>query len=326
MNKYNQKSNPIGKISANMGELFDAFAQYLQLQADCFEDEVKRAAAESISPRGKFIRPILVFSAAGHADAGDKSLLRRAAIVELTHLSTLIHDDVIDGASVRRNAETPNKKYGAKTAVLLGDAIFAHTMGLAVEENDIDTSRRTALCVKTICEGEIRQTLADKKSRVSREKYYSIAFGKTAALFSLACALGAKSVEGADGWIDAAEEVGKHLGIAYQIYDDLCDWFMSEQDAGKTLGTDLISGKQTFPLIALLETMDKAKADEFAATLPSKNPAQVAKMMVEAGVEKVCQAEIARRIAAAEDILKPFGKLSEKLLEFCAAMRELALG
>ena len=90
-----------------MGELFDAFAQYLQLQADCFEDEVKRAAAESISPRGKFIRPILVFSAAGHADAGDKSLLRRAAIVELTHLSTLIHDDVIDGASVRRNTETP---------------------------------------------------------------------------------------------------------------------------------------------------------------------------------------------------------------------------
>ena len=94
---------------------------------------------------------------------------------------------------------------------------------------------------------------------MTRQKYYDIAYGKTAALFSLACVLGAKSVKGVPGWTDAAEEAGKQLGIAYQIYDDLCDWFMSEKDAGKTLGTDLLSGKQTFPLIALIETMGDAE-------------------------------------------------------------------
>ena len=308
-----------------MASLFASFETFLSEQAKLFEKEVRQAAKESISPRGKFIRPILVFAAADALDKKDVSLVRRAAIVELTHLSTLIHDDVIDGAQMRRNSETANKKYGARTAILLGDAIFAHTMGLAVEEDDVDTSRRTALCVKTICEGEIRQTLADRTERVTRSQYYDIAFGKTAALFSLACALGAKSLK-IEGWVEAAETAGKHLGIAYQIYDDLCDWFMSEKDAGKTLGTDLLSGKQTFPLIALIDTFDETSARDFTQNLSSQNPAEVIKMMREASIEKVCFAEIERRIKLAEESISPFPKISGKLLEFCDAMRELALG
>ena len=308
-----------------MASLFASFETFLSEQAKLFEKEVRQAAKESISPRGKFIRPILVFAAADALDKKDVSLVRRAAIVELTHLSTLIHDDVIDGAQMRRNSETANKKYGARTAILLGDAIFAHTMGLAVEEDDVDTSRRTALCVKTICEGEIRQTLADRNERVTRNQYYDIAFGKTAALFSLACALGAKSLK-IEGWVEAAETAGKHLGIAYQIYDDLCDWFMSEKDAGKTLGTDLLSGKQTFPLIALIDTFDETSARDFTQNLSSQNPAEVIKMMREASIEKVCFAEIERRIKLAEESISPFPKISGKLLEFCDAMRELALG
>ena len=241
-------------------------------------------------------------------------------------MSTLIHDDVIDGANMRRNAETANSKYGAKTAILLGDAIFAHTMGLAVEENDLDTSRRVAACVKTICEGEIRQTLADKTVRVTRQKYYDIAYGKTAALFSLACVLGAKSVKGVPGWTDAAEEAGKQLGIAYQIYDDLCDWFMSEKDAGKTLGTDLLSGKQTFPLIALIETMDDAETEEFTSNLSIRKPDEIIERMKACGIKDICAAEIGRRIKGAEKAVKGYPELSGKLLDFCAAMRELALG
>ncbi len=326
VNNYKHSQNPFEKISEQMNALFREFGDFLTAQAGTFEKEVRAAARETIAPRGKFIRPILVFAAAHAAPEKGESLIRRAAIVELTHLSTLIHDDVIDGAQIRRNAETANRKYGAKTAILLGDAIFAHTMGLAVEENDVDTSRRTALCVKTICEGEIRQTLADKSVRVTRDRYYEIAFGKTAALFSLACALGAKSVAGIDGWIDAAEEAGKHLGIAYQIYDDLCDWFMSEKDAGKTLGTDLVSGKQTFPLIALFETMDAPRADVFAKNLSSQNPEEIIKMMKSSGVEKICAEEMERRIGLAERALGKFPGTADKLLEFCAAMRELALG
>ena len=326
VNNYKHNSNPFDKVSMQMGGLFRAFEGFLASQVKTFEKEVRVAAKESISPKGKFIRPTLVFAAANAGDEWDESLIRRAAIVELTHLSTLIHDDVIDGANMRRNAETPNSKYGAKTAILLGDAIFAHTMGLAVEENDLDTSRRVAACVKTICEGEIRQTLADKTVRVTRQKYYDIAYGKTAALFSLACVLGAKSVKGEPGWTDAAEEAGKQLGIAYQIYDDLCDWFMSEKDAGKTLGTDLLSGKQTFPLIAMIETMDDAEAEEFTSNLSIRKPDEIIERMKACGIEDICAAEIGRRIKGAEKAVKGYPELSGKLLDFCAAMRELALG
>ena len=313
VNNYKHNSNPFDKVSMQMGGLFRAFEGFLASQVKTFEKEVRAAAKESISPKGKFIRPTLVFAAANAGSEWDESLIRRAAIVELTHLSTLIHDDVIDGANMRRNAETANSKYGAKTAILLGDAIFAHTMGVAA-------------CVKTICEGEIRQTLADKTVRVTRQKYYDIAYGKTAALFSLACVLGAKSVKGVPGWTDAAEEAGKQLGIAYQIYDDLCDWFMSEKDAGKTLGTDLLSGKQTFPLIALIETMGDAEAEEFTSNLSIRKPDEIIERMRACGIEDICAAEIGRRIKGAEKAVKGYPELSGKLLDFCAAMRELALG
>ena len=262
-----------------------------------------------------------MFAAAHAAPEKGESLIRRAAIVELTHLSTLIHDDVIDGAQIRRNAETANKKYGAKTAILLGDAIFAHTMELAVEENDVDTSRRTALCVKTICEGEIRQTLADRKKNVTRRRYYEIAYGKTAVLFELACALGAMATTSKEGWIEAAEEAGKQLGIAYQIYDDICDWFMSEKAAGKTLGTDLTSGKQTYPLIVLLEKLPAKESACLAKNLPNEQPSKITEMMRSFGVPDDCQKEFARRVGRAEKSLEKFPSENRKLMKFCSAMR-----
>ena len=121
-------------------------------------------------------------------------------------------------------------------------------------------------------------------------------------------------------------DAGKQLGIAYQIYDDLCDWFMSEKDAGKTLGTDLLSGKQTFPLIALIETMDDAETEEFTSNLSIRKPDEIIERMKACGIKDICAAEIGRRIKGAEKAVKGYPELSGKLLDFCAAMRELALG
>lgn len=309
-----------------MRPLFRSLEKYLMRQVMTFEKEVRDAAKESISPRGKLIRPTLVFAAASGGDPDRMSLIRRAAIVELTHLSTLIHDDVIDNASVRRGLATPNKKYGARTAILLGDAIFAHTMSITFEENDSELSKKTANCVRTICEGEIRQTLADRAKNVTRKKYYEIAYGKTAVLFELACALGAMTIKAKDGWTEAAEKAGRQLGVAYQIYDDICDWFMSESVAGKTLGTDLISGKQTYPLIILLEKLPKKEAEKLARNLPGSNPASIASQMRALDVPSECSREFLRRINMAEKILEDYPVEGKKLNEFCAAMRKLKLG
>ena len=206
---------------------------------------------------------------------------------------------------------------------------FAAAAGGAPDKtslSDPKISKKIANCVRTICEGEIRQTLADRKKNVTRKRYYEIAYGKTAVLFELACALGAMAIRPKNGWIEAAEEVGKQLGIAYQIYDDICDWFMSESDAGKTLGTDLISGKQTYPLIILLEKLPKRESDKLAKNLPNSNPADIALQMRDLDIPSECSKEFARRISTAEKILQKYQVEGRKLNEFCAAMRKLRLG
>ena len=314
--------NQFSELADGLKSELKAFKSYLIKQAMSFEREVRTPAKEAISPKGKYIRPMLVFSSA--VDSAEKSsLVRRATIAELVHLSTLIHDDVIDNAQMRRNNETAFKKYGVKTAILLGDSIFAHMMSLAFEENSMDVLRKTAECVKTICEGEIKQTLADKTKTVSRKQYYDMAYGKTGALFELACNLGASAKKATKGWLASAEECGKQLGIAYQIYDDICDWFMSESDAGKTLGTDLLSEKQTYPLIVLLEKLPSKKSATLAKNLSMQKPEEIADLMLKYDVPTDCKKEFLRRINLAEKAILKFPKENQKLMKFCNAMRKL---
>jgi len=322
LKKGSNSSNPFEEVMQDLRPLFKSFERYLIGQASHFVPEIRKAATEVIAPKGKYIRPMLVFSSAV-SDADKTDIIRRATIVELTHLSTLVHDDVIDNASMRRNCITPNSKYGARTAILLGDVIFSHMMLLAFEDANSDVAKQTAKCIRTICEGEIRQTLSDKAEIVSRKKYYEIVYGKTAALFELSCLLGAMSGSADEKWIKSASEVGKQLGIAYQIYDDICDWFMSEADAGKTLGTDLISGKQTYPLILLIEKLSKSKVKSFVKNLPTSDFNSIRNMMLEYGVLDECSKEYFRRISLAEKALKPFDKHNANLLKCCKVMRSL---
>ena len=307
-----------------MRPMFRSFERYLASRVVKFSPEIRNAAKEVITPKGKYIRPMLVFSSAVE-DAQKDDIIRRAAIVELTHISTLVHDDVIDNASVRRNMITPNSKYGARTAILLGDVIFSHMMLMAFDDPNVEVAKQTAKSISIICEGEISQTLSDKSEIVSRKKYYDIVYGKTAALFELSCKLGAMSGSASQEWIDVASEVGKQLGIAYQIYDDICDWFMSEADAGKTLGTDLISGKQTYPLILLIEKLSASKAKSFVKNLQSYEFTDVRSMMCEHSVLQESSKEFFRRISSAEKVLLQFPEHNQKLLECCDVLRGMKI-
>ncbi len=319
------KENPFDALAREMRPQFSAFKKFLHEQASSFRPEVREAAKGSIKSEGKFIRPLLVFAASSGGDFEMAKVVRLAAIVELIHLSTLIHDDVIDDASMRRNRITANKKYGAKTAVLLGDAIFSHTILLALQDGDAEALNKIACCVRTVCEGEIGQTLAAKSKYVTRKRYYNTAFGKTGALFSLACALGAMSINAGGGWVAAAENAGKQLGIAYQIYDDVCDWFMKEEDAGKTLGTDLLTGKQTFPLIVLMENLPRREAKELALRASDADPLGIAQKMRELRVPEICLREFLRRISGVEGVLAKYPRTAGGLLKFCSAMRTLKM-
>jgi octaprenyl-diphosphate synthase len=238
---------------------------YLRGQLAAFEPEIRDLADYCIDTSGKRIRPSLVFLSGwtGDADAErgpSAELVRVAAVVELVHLATLVHDDIMDGALVRRNRNTAAREYGPEASVLLGDALFSHALKLSTQFPTTEVCAAVADSMKKVCAGEIVQTLRRGSANISHADYRRIIDLKTAELFRLSCFLGARLAGGAPEFVAAAAEFGRRLGVAYQIYDDLADFFGDEHRIGKTLGTDLASGKLTLPLLMLLDRLPASGA------------------------------------------------------------------
>src|SRR5690606_26504005 len=158
---------------------------------------------------------------------------------ETVHLATLVHDDIMDEAEIRRNRATVARKYSNATAVLLGDALFSHAVFLATQFPTNEVCRCVAESTRKVCTGEILQTLQRGDPELSMETYLRVIDLKTAELFRAACHLGARLAGFDDDYVEASGAFGRHLGIAYQIYDDLTDLFGSQDKIGKTLGTDI---------------------------------------------------------------------------------------
>lgn len=238
---------------------------YLRQQLAAFEPEIRGMADYCIDTSGKRIRPALVFFSGWRgADVVLPDLVRVAAVVELVHLATLVHDDIMDEADLRRGRRTAAREYGPEAAVLLGDALFAHALHLAAQFPTTAVCYAVSESTRKVCTGEIIQTLRRGTTDISREDYYRVIDLKTAELFRVSCRLGSQLAGFDSAFVDAAARFGRHLGIGYQIYDDLADFYGSETRIGKTLGTDLMSGKLTLPLLTLL---DRLPADERSGLL-----------------------------------------------------------
>jgi octaprenyl-diphosphate synthase len=209
--------------------------------------------------RGKQLRPMLTFLAAaavrGGADAKAHAddVLTVAKVVELLHTATLVHDDVLDGASIRRRIATVNQMAGVEVAVLLGDYIYAKAFHMAVQLADPTAARWLAETVRVICQGEITQALHRFDLAWTEPRYFQVIAEKTASLYAAACRLGGHYAGGSEGGLRALEEYGLELGIAFQIVDDCLDLDGDERVVGKSLGTDLAKGKITLPLLWLLQ-------------------------------------------------------------------------
>lgn len=175
-----------------------------------------------------------------------------ATVVEMVHTATLIHDDVLDGATTRRHVPTINAKWNSDTSVLLGDYLFAQSFYLAATLPSTQACRWVGQAAQRVCEGELRQVLSRDWLDIDEETYIDILRGKTAELTSVACRLGGSLSGGDDELVEALSTYGNDLGIAFQIADDCLDLWGDTQEIGKTLGTDLEQGKITLPLIRLL--------------------------------------------------------------------------
>ncbi|MGJ3241587.1 MAG: polyprenyl synthetase family protein [Opitutales bacterium] len=227
---------------------------FLEEQVEAFEPDVRELVTYTLGNQGKRIRSLLLFYS-GWSGKGEvpEPLIRAAGVIELVHLATLVHDDILDEAAVRHKQPTVSQKYGPSVAVLLGDALFAHALKLASDFETVEVCRAVSIATRRVCAGEIRQTFNRGTLDVSRDAYFAIIDMKTAELFHVACLLGASLIPEMRVHAGAFGNFGRNLGVAYQIYDDAADLLGSEHRIGKTLGTDIASGKMTLPLILLRE-------------------------------------------------------------------------
>ncbi len=207
--------------------------------------------------KGKRIRPLLVLLTAKTCGGIRERSHRAAALVELLHTATLVHDDVVDESEKRRGTYSINALWGNKVAVLLGDYFLSRGLLLALEHDDYDLLRVLSHAVKRMSEGELRQVQRSRSMDVDEESYYKIISDKTASLISACTRCGALSADADPDSLRSMEEFGEQLGLAFQIRDDLFDY--GTQEVGKPVGADIQKKLVTLPLIHALEVSGKSE-------------------------------------------------------------------
>jgi octaprenyl-diphosphate synthase len=241
----------------------------IRAQAAQFDPALEDHVAYAIESSGKRLRPAMAVLSGGLTGGVTAEHRRLAVTVELIHAATLVHDDILDHADVRRGQPTPNARWGNSVAVLLGDCLFAHSLRLAASFDDIRICRRIAQASSEVCTGEIVQTQRRFDFALSVPDYYRIIGMKTGALFAIAAELGA-ALNGASPEVcSAMNAFGMQIGTAYQVYDDCIDLAGDEQRIGKTLGSDLRRGKLTLPILHLLGTASLADKARMTAQILS---------------------------------------------------------
>jgi octaprenyl-diphosphate synthase len=239
--------------------------------------------------RGKRLRPALMLLTAKACGGVSPNHHTLAAAVEMIHTATLVHDDVLDEAEVRRHVKTVNAEWGNKISILLGDMLFTHAFHLT-SRVDRRACELIGEATNRVCAGELRQVTEKGNLHLSEADYFAIIDGKTAALTEACGRLGAIHAGASEYVADKLAAFGRCLGVAFQIADDLLDLTGQEAKAGKTLGTDIEQQKLTLPLIHCLSKLPAAAADDLRATIRGNGDVRPA-------LEKTGSIEYARKVA-----------------------------
>lgn len=258
---------------------FDLVRPHLELvetsireQVRAFDPAVEPYVSYVCNTSGKRIRPALAVLTGGALGEAGSDHRKIGVILELIHMATLVHDDIIDGAVTRRMVPTANAKWGNGLSVLLGDALFSHALALATEFDDIAICRKVGTASREVCEGEIVQTQRRFDLSLTKADYFRIIEMKTGALFAAATGISA-ALSGADEETERRLfNYGLRLGTVYQIYDDCLDIVGSEDHVGKTLRTDLEKGKLTLPILNLLESASESQRTKLNKRIIEQEP------------------------------------------------------
>lgn len=207
-----------------------------------------------IKRKGKQMRPMFVFLAAKISGGITEATYRASSLIELLHTATLVHDDVVDDANMRRNFFSVNALWKNKVAVLVGDYLLSKGLLLSLDNNDFQILKIVSTAVKEMSEGELLQIEKTRKLDIKEDIYFEIIRSKTASLLASACAAGAWSATGDDHTAKLFHSFGEKIGISFQIKDDLFDY--GHDNIGKPTGIDIKEKKMTLPLIYTLQQAD----------------------------------------------------------------------
>jgi octaprenyl-diphosphate synthase len=259
-------------------QLDEVTARIVQ-QAAAFDPAIEGYVSYAIGGRGKRLRPLLALLSGGATGQVASGHIDLAVIVELIHLATLVHDDIMDEAERRRSQPTVNARWGNSLSVLLGDCLFAHALDLATNFENAEISRAIARTAREICSGEMIQTQRRFDLKLEVADYLRIVEMKTGALFAAAAELAATISEADPAMIETLESFGLKFGTAYQIYDDCLDIAGSESATGKTLGTDLRKGKFTLPILFFLQSASEFERERCCALVLEGKTEEMAELL-----------------------------------------------
>jgi len=252
----------------------------IQSDLDRFESHFKKSIKSKtalldkvtryiVNRKGKQLRPMFVFLCARMIGETTESTFHAASLVELLHTATLVHDDVVDDASLRRGFFSINALWKNKIAVLVGDYLFSRGLLLALDNEEYQLLQLMSRAVKDMSEGELLQIEKARRLDIKEEIYYDIIRQKTASLIAAACASGVASIGGNDDQIEKARQLGEYIGMAFQMKDDLFDY--GDSDVGKPRGIDIKEKKMTLPIIYALSKCDRAKKRWIINTIKKHN-------------------------------------------------------
>jgi octaprenyl-diphosphate synthase len=272
-------ANPWKQIVEPVEPFLDAVSQGLAAQVVAFDPALTQYAEYALTGNGKHLRPALVALSANAVGQSGQDHVTVAVIIEMVHLATLVHDDVMDEAEIRRGRLTLASNWGNDIAVLFGDCLFAHALRLAASFPTPEVCRAVASATNTVCSGEILQNRNRSNFQLTKAEYFRIMEMKTGELFALSCDLAALLAGAPAVQRTSMRQFGMAFGTAYQIFDDCLDLFGTEAQAGKSLGTDLVKGKMTLPMLVLRDRASATDRAELEQLLARWEPGSFSKVV-----------------------------------------------
>lgn len=259
----------IDQIKAPIASDLESFEDFFKKSMKSKVALLDRITYYIVKRKGKQLRPMFVFLSARLFGEVNPKTYRAAALVELLHTATLVHDDVVDDSFERRGFFSINALWKNKIAVLVGDYLLSRGLLIALDDGDYDLLQIMSTAVKAMSEGELLQMEKARRLDIQESVYFDIIRQKTASLIAAACSAGASSVETDEESIRQIRECGEKIGIAFQIKDDLFDY--GDSNIGKPRGIDIREKKMTLPLIYTLEKVDSKTRARIINTIKKHN-------------------------------------------------------